>query len=314
MNAAGLDDSNLNAIVLAGGDGTRLAALTRRISGQEIPKQFCPIFENTTLLEQTMRRVSMAVRRNRTLIVLSRQHERFYKSFSCKVAEENLVLQPHNRGTAAAILYALFCLIRQGRRGRVAIFPSDHYVSDDRRFMLYVEAASSVVSEVPDRIVLLGIPADKPESQYGWIEPGQPLNFNLMGIGPVLRIRRFWEKPSPDVAIELWRRGFFWNSFVMVARIEALLDLFAGALPQLYVSFAQLFAFVGAARETETTAIAQLYDNIPSVSFSDDILTEFCVEFLVLPVRGVQWSDLGEPTRVLNIIAELGLHPKWLPA
>jgi hypothetical protein len=52
--------------------------------------------------------------------------------------------------------------------------------------------------------------------------------------------------------------------------------------------------------------MAQLYDSIPSVSSSDNILTAFCTEFLILAVRDVQWSDLGEPTRVLNIIAELG--------
>jgi mannose-1-phosphate guanylyltransferase len=310
MSATRVEDSNLNAIILAGGDGSRLTALTRKISGQEIPKQFCPIFENATLLEQTTRRVSIAVPPKQTLIVLTQQHERFYKRFSCNVGDDNLVVQPRNRGTAAAILYALFCFIRQGRRGTVAIFPSDHYVGDDRRFMLHVKAASSVVSEFPDRLVLLGVPADAPESQYGWIEPR--LALDIMGIGPVFHIRRFWEKPSPDVAIELWRQGFFWNSFVIVARIEALLDLFARALPQVYVSFAQLFSFFGTARETET--IAQLYDNIPSVSFCDNILTEFCAEFLVLPIRGVQWSDLGEPTRVLNIIAQLGLRPKWLAA
>jgi mannose-1-phosphate guanylyltransferase len=98
---------------------------------------------------------------------------------------------------------------------------------------------------------------------------------------------------------------------VIVARIAALLDLFARALPQLYISFAQLFAIFGTTRERE--ALAQLYDHIPSVSFSDNILTEFCGG-LVLPVRDVQWSDLGEPTRVLNIIAQLGLRPGWLAA
>jgi mannose-1-phosphate guanylyltransferase len=317
MSAARVEDSNLNAIILAGGDGSRLSALTRKISGQELPKQFCPIFENTTLLEQTARRISIAIPPKQTLIVLSRQHERFYKPFSCNVGDDNLVVQPRNRGTAAAILYALFCLIRRGRRGIVAIFPSDHYVGDDRRFMLHVKAASSVAAEFPERLLLLGIPADKPESQYGWIEPAQPLDFDLvanglMGIGPAFHIRRFWEKPSPEVASELCRQGFFWNSFVIVAGIAALLDLFARASSQLYISFAQLFSFFGTANESE--AIAQLYDNIPSVSFSDNILTEFCAEFLVLPVRGVQWSDLGDPTRVLNIIAQLGVRPKWLAA
>jgi mannose-1-phosphate guanylyltransferase len=312
MGGATLKKCDLNAIILAGGDGTRLATLTRKISGQEIPKQFCPILGNTTLLEQTCRRVSTVVPSTQTLIVLSRRHERFYSALLCNLADENMVIQPSNRGTAIAILYALFCLVKQGRRGTVAIFPSDHYVGDDRRFMFHVEAASSVANEFPERVVLLGIPADTPESQYGWIEPAHPFDFDLKGIKPALHVRRFWEKPSPSVALELWRQGFYWNSFVMVARITALLDLFARALPQLYISFAQLFFSFRSSSEKES--VNRLYDEIPSISFSDNVLTDFCEELLVLPVHDVQWSDLGEPSRVLNVIAQLGLRPKWMAA
>jgi len=41
------------AIILAGGDGTRLLSLTRRIAGLDLPKQFCQILGKETLLEQT---------------------------------------------------------------------------------------------------------------------------------------------------------------------------------------------------------------------------------------------------------------------
>jgi mannose-1-phosphate guanylyltransferase len=108
------------------------------------------------------------------------------------------------------------------------------------------------------------------------------------------------------------RQGFFWNSFVIVARIAALLDLFARALPQLYVSFAQSFPVFGTTREGE--AVARLFDDIQLFSFSDNVLTKFCTEFLVLPVCDIQWRDLGEPTRVLKIITQTGLRPKWLDA
>jgi mannose-1-phosphate guanylyltransferase len=182
--------------------------------------------------------------------------------------------------------------------------------------MLHVEAASSIVAKFPDRLLLLGIPADESETQYGWIQPALPLDFAPMGgpkgIGPAFHIRRFWEKPLRDLAAEFCRQGFFWNSFVIVARIAALLDLFTRALPQLYVSFAQSFPVFGTTRERE--AVARLFDDIQLFSFSDDVLTKFCTEFLVLPVRNIQWSDLGKPTRVLKIITQTGLRPKWLDA
>lgn len=66
------------AVILAGGDGTRLAPLTRHIAGHDLPKQFCAILGGETLLEQTYRRVSLSISRGRTVTVLCHAHERFY--------------------------------------------------------------------------------------------------------------------------------------------------------------------------------------------------------------------------------------------
>src|SRR5580692_2885317 len=60
------DDSNYSAVILAGGDGVRLSSYTREVYGYHLPKQFCPLFEGETLLEQTMRRVSIPVPAART--------------------------------------------------------------------------------------------------------------------------------------------------------------------------------------------------------------------------------------------------------
>ena len=57
-------------LILAGGDGKRLLSLTRRIAGDDRPKQFCAIVGDETLLQQTRRRVSRLVPRWRTEVVL----------------------------------------------------------------------------------------------------------------------------------------------------------------------------------------------------------------------------------------------------
>jgi len=302
----------LSAIILAGGDGSRLRGLTRTIAGEEIPKQFFPVLTDDTLLEQTQRRVSLVVPPSRTVTVLSRQHERFYKALTFNHGDPGFAVQPANRETAPAILFALFRLIRLGRQGAVAIFPSDHYVSDDPKFMSHVEAAAAVVRVHPARIVLLGIPPDRPETQYGWIEPERSSKPGPAESIDVLRVRRFWEKPSPELAMQFWKCGFFWNSFVLVSQITALIDLFARALPRLYIAFAQVFSAFGTADEGE--AIDRVYSSIGSENFADKILVDFAQELSVLPVRGVTWNDLGDPMRVLAIIEHLGIRPRWLAA
>ena len=85
------------AIILAGGDGNRLSSLTSKISGQQMPKQFCSLMGETAMLEQTYRRVSLSVRPERIFVVLNRAHERFYAQLLDGTPAQNLVIQPCNR-------------------------------------------------------------------------------------------------------------------------------------------------------------------------------------------------------------------------
>ena len=59
------DDPNYAAVILAGGDGVRLSSFTRKVFGYHLPKQFCPLFEGETLLDRTMRRVSLVFHRRK---------------------------------------------------------------------------------------------------------------------------------------------------------------------------------------------------------------------------------------------------------
>src|SRR3712207_5410290 len=102
VGAAGADVSGRWALILAGGDGTRLLALTRKIAGDDRPKQFCADVGDETLLRQTRGRVSRSVSADKTLFVLTQAHERFYEPALTGVTRERLVVQPRNAGTAPA--------------------------------------------------------------------------------------------------------------------------------------------------------------------------------------------------------------------
>lgn len=295
------------AIILAGGDGRRLRPVTRRITGADLPKQFCPIIGDRTLLDDTRSRTSLMFPASRTLMVLNREHEDYYAPLLSDLPARNLVVQPANRGTAPAILYAL---VRAELNGidSVAIFPSDHYVSDDARFMRHIDAAFDVLAIRPELTVLLGVEADSPEDQYGWIEPDGKTPIWRSGLGVISRIRRFWEKPPLQVATQLWTRACLWNSFVMVAHVPTLMGLFQRALPRLHT----LFQTVLMGTHMEERAVKALYSFLPASGFSEQILTRFAHEMAVLPMNGVAWSDLGEPDRVARVLSRLGRSPAWL--
>jgi len=118
-------------LILAGGDGKRLLRLTRKLTGDDRPKQFCAVVGNETLLQQTRRRVSRLVPRWRTLLMLTRAHESFYADQVAGMPSTSMLIQPSNRGTAPAILCSLMRLREMDPKGVVAFFPSDHYFCGD---------------------------------------------------------------------------------------------------------------------------------------------------------------------------------------
>ena len=293
------------AVILAGGEGTRLAEVTRRIMGDATPKQFCPLIGGTSLLEQTCLRASLTIRQDRIFTVVTRAHERHYRDLLKEILPENLVVQPENRGTAPAILYALLRLAAVAPDACVAVLPSDHFVSDDREFMRHVDLAFDAVGSRPEMTALLGITPLAAESGYGWIEPGQLVDTRA----PLFSVRRFWEKPRSDVAAELLSAGCMWNSFVMVARVSTLIGLIMVALPDLFASFRKIHEQLASAREAG--GIERLYARIPPACFSAEVLERYPINLGVVPVHGLEWSDLGESHRVMAVLSRLGLHPEW---
>jgi mannose-1-phosphate guanylyltransferase len=291
-------------IILAGGDGTRLRSMTRAIAGDDRPKQFCPVINDRTLLDQTRDRVALSVPTYRTLIVVTETHQRYYEPLSTTLSKDLLVVQPNNRGTAPAILYALMRVAKKSPKAIVGLFPSDHFFADDEAFMSHVDAAYNAVQERPETVTLLGITPEAPEVEYGWIEPQTSVLSNLPG--SITRVRRFWEKPAATVAQSLMERGCLWNSFVMVGRVDSLLKMTRQALGELYASFVEVVPTFGT--PTERSAIRELYTKILETNFSHKVLAMRPSDLAVMRVGEVGWSDLGEPARVLSTLARIGVR------
>ncbi len=292
------------AVILAGGEGTRLRSLTRVIAGDERPKQFCTVLGSETLLQQTARRVARVVRPNRTKVVLTRGHEPYFESRTLEV-ETSVIIQPLSRGTAPAILYSLLSIGLEDPHAQAALFPADHYCSDDVAFTRYVALAFQAVARQPELVILLGVVPTGPEVDYGWIQPGEPVRGVLDG--RLLRVRRFWEKPRFEIAKDLLTRGCLWNSFVLVGSVRNLLRLIRSTVPGLYHLFETVQPAIGTDRELP--AINELYARVPPVDFSGEVLSARPSALTVLPVEDASWTDMGSVDRVLSVLTSFGRGP-----
>jgi mannose-1-phosphate guanylyltransferase len=297
--------SSRAAVILAGGDGTRLCAFTREMFGEEIPKQFCKFWGEYSLLEQTWRRAGLLIDPAHSITVLTANHARFYWPLPEGLRDEHLVVQPVNRGTAPAILYALMRLKKTAPDCSVAILPSDHFVDDDHEFMRHVEAAFRAADTRPEETILLGIEPTEPDPQYGWIEPGE---FLANECEPIRQIRSFWEKPPLPIARRLMNSGCLWNSFVIVARLSTFLGLFLIAMPELYDAFRKVEAELGTS--SEKSRVRRLYEDIGPSNFSYEVLAKCPFNLAVLRVNGVEWDDLGDPRRLTKLLERRELRAR----
>lgn len=298
-----MPDSRPWAAILAGGDGRRLKTLTRSMAGDARPKQFCEFFAGRTLLDDTRERLRSNVAASDTLFVVSRAHEPYYRQALAEVAETRLIEQPLNRGTTAAVAATLFRLRTLAPNASVGFFPADHYYRDPAALQRTVAAAYGLTALHPDHVIAIGAEANRAETEYGWIEPGERVAGAPPGlIGGVRTVRGFWEKPSLAVAEQLLTRGCLWNTLVVIGRVRAFEALLERTVPDVWDEFASRDP--GRTPAEHATALRQAYAAIRPSDFSHEVLTAAPDRLSVLALPEAGWTDLGQPLRVLDVLAD----------
>ncbi|MFN8008599.1 MAG: sugar phosphate nucleotidyltransferase [Terriglobia bacterium] len=213
-------DKPVWSIVLSGGEGERLRPFVQRWLGRPKPKQYCTFVGRRSMLQHTIARANVISETSKTVVVIGRHH---LSEVILQLGHEdprNIILQPKNRGTAVGIFLALSQVDIQDPEATVVIFPSDHFVFPEYRILEAVRSAVRATSRFEERIFLLGVPPDRPEVDYGWIQRRE-----LLGWADEFRVdtvESFLEKPSRGVCKSAMKAGALWNTMVIISKAELL--------------------------------------------------------------------------------------------
>ncbi len=291
--------TKLWGIVLAGGEGTRVRAFLRQLCGGHGLKQFCAVIGRRSMLEHTLARVKRLIPREHILVVVGQDHRAVAEAQLAQWPADNVIYQPSNRDTAPGILLPLTHISHREPFATVAIFPSDHFIVDEERFMAAVNQAVTETRRFPRQLTLLGMTPDGPQEGYGWIEAAQQEE------GRETRaVKRFWEKPSAAQAHELCRRGALWNTFVCAAQAATVWEMTRQARRELYEDFMAIRRTFTRSHSEEL--IENVYRTMRPVNFSVDVCERLPDRLRVLPVPEVGWNDWGSVDRIFASLRQIG--------
>jgi mannose-1-phosphate guanylyltransferase len=285
---------SVHAIILAGGRGTRFWPRSRT----KTPKQLLNIMGKTTMLEQTVERLTPLIPAARIWTVTNTEQVAALKKQLPAAARTRVLTEPLGRNTAAAIALAAVH-VRRAAKGDalLAVLPADHYIAQPERYRQIVSAALELARE-PGRLVVLGIPPTHPETGFGYIERDEE---KVGSDVSVYVVRRFTEKPSLAVAKEYVASGRYqWNAGMFFWRVSSFLNALKEFLPRTYELIEALSRQIG--KRDYEAQLKRIYPQLENISVDYAVL-EKARNVVVVPAE-VGWSDIGSWAAVYELLAK----------
>lgn len=267
------------AVIMAGGKGERFWPL----STEERSKPFIPLLGESTLLQETVKRLLPLVPAERILISIGETQRVIARQQLPGIPEENFVVEPVGRDTAACLGFCALHLERRDPDAVMLAVPADHYIGDTAAFCRTLQRGFANLEGANG--VVFGVRPTRPETGYGYIETGAGGSE-----ASFLDVVRFVEKPDPDTAGAYLRSGrHFWNSGMFLWRNRTLLDLFREHRPKTYEGLSALRALIG--RSGAEADLLRVFSSLEKISI-DYALLEKIPRLRMVPAE-FDWDDIG---------------------
>ena len=274
-------------VILAGGSGTRFWPRSRRAHA----KQVLALDGERSMIQQTVERLKPLATEEHIWVITNEYLAEEIAEQLEGVPAEQIVQEPVARNTAPACGLAALLIERENPDAVLGIFPSDHVIADEPRFLKALQKGIAVAAS-GDNMVVLGIEPTRAETGYGYIETG-----DLTGEDNALHVRRFTEKPNQHRAEEFLTAGnYYWNSGIFLWSARTLANAVREHLPETAPLLESIAAAYGTPQFEEV--FHSLYPKCENISVDYAVLEprsakgEHLSNLYCLPAE-FSWNDLG---------------------
>ncbi|MFY9589455.1 mannose-1-phosphate guanylyltransferase [Rickettsia endosymbiont of Halotydeus destructor] len=266
----------IKPVIMAGGQGTRLWPLSLSIK----PKQFLKTSLELSSLQKTLiRNKSFGV----PLVITGERYEFIAKEQAAEInAEIELITEPLAKNTAmCAVITALTA--KNDGFDTVILLPSDHYISDEEKYLATINKALSYVEKWA--ICTIGIPIDRPNTEYGYIKAETIFAENIY------QANHFIEKPSLEhIHNYIQSGGYFWNSGIFIYNIDFLLNQIQEFQPDL-LDIAEKALNLAKKDKNITKLDLEIYNKAKAVSIDHAVIEH--IPQMIMIKANFAWSDVG---------------------
>jgi mannose-1-phosphate guanylyltransferase len=280
------------AVIMAGGGGTRLWPLSR----QSRPKQMLSLFDERTLFQTSVERLSPLFECGKIFVVTVEEQAKELQAQCPDIPKENFILEPMPRGTASVVGLAAVAIRQRDPQAVMAILTSDHYIGNEEAFRQVLEEAGKVALQ--DYLVTLGITPTFAATGYGYIERSE----RLEGLTDreIYRVKRFTEKPDQDQARIMLEDGdHYWNSGMFVWKVERILREFNLQMPALASGLARVSQAWNQA--DQQSVLKEVWKQLNAETIDYGIM-EGAQQVAIIPAADLKWSDVGSWDSLFEVL------------
>jgi mannose-1-phosphate guanylyltransferase len=295
------------SIILAGGEGERTRPFIQQWLGYPKPKQYCTFVGNRSMLQHTLDRADRLGAPHQKITVVAQSHQEFAGEALGGQRAGQVILEPNYCGTAPEMFLPLTYVRAWDPSATVVIFPSDHFVFPENRFLEMVRRAIRGSRIFQDRLLLLGVRPTHLELDYGWMNVGGVLGWS--GGSCVRQVDSFVEQLDHIQALNAMAKGALWNTSVIVGKVSTIWRLGWQYVPVIMERFERLGKAIGSTHEGRM--LRQLYQKMPILDVSSELLQRVPERLGMIELEDVLWSDWEGSDRIRDTLNVLGKEPAF---